>query len=85
MNSFILIKKSSVWGNKENMSIMLILNSLNCVNYWFNLILDNGEDAYEKPNASDSRRAAALRAWCALNHVENQNSRNELNLQRIRE
>ena len=33
----------------------------NLVNYWFNLILDNGEDAYEKPNADDPRREAALR------------------------
>ena len=31
------------------------------VNYWFNLILDNGEDAYEEPNAGDPRREAALR------------------------
>ena len=33
----------------------------NLVNYWFNLILDNGEDAYEEPNADDPRREAALR------------------------
>jgi hypothetical protein len=31
------------------------------VTAWFNLILDNGEDAYEQPNASDPRREAALR------------------------
>ena len=28
---------------------------------WFNLILNNGEDAYEEPNAGDPRREAALR------------------------
>ena len=28
---------------------------------WFNLILDNREDAYEEPNANDPRREAALR------------------------
>ena len=28
---------------------------------WFNLILNNGEDALEEPNASDPRREAALR------------------------
>ena len=28
---------------------------------WFNLILDNGGDAYEEPTADDPRRAAALR------------------------
>ena len=28
---------------------------------WFNLVLNNGEDALEEPNASDPRRAAALR------------------------
>ena len=33
----------------------------NLVNTWFNLILNNGEDAYEEPNASDPRRAAVLR------------------------
>ena len=31
------------------------------VTTWFNLILDNGGDAYEEPNASDPRREAALR------------------------
>ena len=31
------------------------------VTAWFNLILNNGEDALEEPNASDPRRAAALR------------------------
>ena len=31
------------------------------VTVWFNLILNNGEDALEEPNASDPRRAAALR------------------------
>ena len=31
------------------------------VTAWFNLILDNGEDGYEKPNADDPRREAALR------------------------
>ena len=31
------------------------------VTAWFNLILDNGEDALEQPNASDPRREAALR------------------------
>ena len=31
------------------------------VTTWFNLILDNGEDAYEEPNADDPKRAAALR------------------------
>ena len=31
------------------------------VTEWFNLILDNGEEAYEEPNVSDPRRAAALR------------------------
>ena len=31
------------------------------VTTWFNLVLDNGEDAYEKPNADDPRREAALR------------------------
>ena len=33
----------------------------NLVKSWFNLILDNGEDAYEEPNAVDLRREAALR------------------------
>ena len=33
----------------------------NLVNTWFNLILDNGEDDYEEPNASEPRREAALR------------------------
>ena len=33
----------------------------NLVNYWFNLILDNGEDAHEEPNADDPKREAALR------------------------
>ena len=28
---------------------------------WFNIILDNCEDAYEEPNADDPRREAALR------------------------
>ena len=40
------------------------LNALpdeNLVTYWFNLILDNGEDAYVEPNADDPRREAALR------------------------
>ena len=31
------------------------------VTTWFNLILGNGEGAYEEPNASDPRRDAALR------------------------
>ena len=31
------------------------------VSAWFNLILDNGEDGYEEPNADDPRREAALR------------------------
>ena len=31
------------------------------VTAWFNLILNNGEDALEEPNASDPRREAALR------------------------
>ena len=31
------------------------------VSNWFNLILDNGEDAYEESNADDPRREAALR------------------------
>ena len=31
------------------------------VTAWFNLILNNGEDALEEPNASDARREAALR------------------------
>ena len=31
------------------------------VSTWFNLILDNGEGAYEEPNADDPRREAALR------------------------
>jgi hypothetical protein len=31
------------------------------VTAWFNLILNNGDDALEEPNASDPRRAAALR------------------------
>ena len=31
------------------------------VTVWFNLILNNGEDALEEPNASDPRREAALR------------------------
>ena len=30
------------------------------VSAWFNLILDNGEDGYEEPNADDPRREAAL-------------------------
>ena len=33
----------------------------NLVNYWFNSILDNGEDAHEEPNADDPKREAALR------------------------
>ena len=33
----------------------------NLVNSWFNLILDNGEEDYEEPNADDPRREAALR------------------------
>ena len=33
----------------------------NLVTSWFNLILDNGEDAYEEPNGSDPMREAALR------------------------
>ena len=40
------------------------LNALpdeNLVTYWFNLILNNGEDAYEEPTAGDPRREAALR------------------------
>ncbi|MDC0491277.1 hypothetical protein OAN81_08580 [Paracoccaceae bacterium] len=28
---------------------------------WFNIILDNCEDAYEEPNTGDSRREGALR------------------------
>lgn len=31
------------------------------VTTWFNLILGNGEDAYEEPNVSDPRREVALR------------------------
>ena len=31
------------------------------VSTWFNLIFDNGEDAYEEPNADDPSREAALR------------------------
>ena len=31
------------------------------VTAWFNLILNNGDDALEEPNASDPRREAALR------------------------
>ena len=31
------------------------------VTAWFNLILDNGGDAYEEPNADEPRREAALR------------------------
>jgi len=31
------------------------------VTTWFNLVLDNGEGAYEKPNPDDPRRAVALR------------------------
>ena len=31
------------------------------VTAWFNLVLNNGEDALEEPNASDPRREAALR------------------------
>ena len=31
------------------------------VSAWFKLILNNGEDALEEPNASDARREAALR------------------------
>ena len=31
------------------------------VTAWFNLILNNGEDAYEEPNADDPRREVALR------------------------
>ena len=31
------------------------------VTTWFNLILDNGEGAYEEPNADDPKREAALR------------------------
>ena len=33
----------------------------NLVNIWFNWILDNGEDAYEEPNADEPRRESALR------------------------
>ena len=33
----------------------------NLVTTWFNLILGNGERAYEEPNASDPRREAVLR------------------------
>ena len=33
----------------------------NLVNYWFNLILDNGEGAYEEPNGDDPRHEVALR------------------------
>ena len=33
----------------------------NLVAAWFNIILDNCEDAYEEPNADDPRREAALR------------------------
>ena len=33
----------------------------NLIAAWFNVILDNGEDAYEEPNAADPGRAAALR------------------------
>ena len=31
------------------------------VTTWFNLIIDNGEDAYAEPNADEPRREAALR------------------------
>ena len=31
------------------------------VTVWFNAILNNGEDAYEEPNADDPKREAALR------------------------
>jgi hypothetical protein len=31
------------------------------VTAWFNLVLNNGEDALEEPNANDPRREAALR------------------------
>lgn len=57
------------------------------VTTWFNLVLDNGEDAHEKPNADDPRRERrlyrrylgearaqrrkALKAWCAFNRDEN--------------
>ena len=33
----------------------------NLVTTWFNLVLGNGEDAHEEPNADDPRREAALR------------------------
>ena len=33
----------------------------NLVTAWFNLILDNGEGAYEEPNSDDPRREAAMR------------------------
>jgi hypothetical protein len=33
----------------------------NLVSSWFNVILNNGEDALEEPNAIDPRRTAALR------------------------
>ena len=32
-----------------------------------------------------AQRAKALRTWCAFNHAENQNSRNELKLQPVGE
>ena len=38
------------------------------VTAWFNLILNNGEDALEEPNAGDPRRAAALRLAIAEAH-----------------
>ena len=38
------------------------------VTAWFNLILNNDEDAREEPNASDARREAALRLAIAEAH-----------------
>ena len=38
------------------------------VNTWFNLILDNGGDAYDEPNADDPRHEAALRLAIAEAH-----------------
>ena len=38
------------------------------VTAWFNLILDNGADAYEEPTADDPRREAALRLAIAEAH-----------------
>jgi hypothetical protein len=40
----------------------------NLVTAWFNLILNNGEDALEEPNADDPRREAALRLAIAEAH-----------------